>query len=126
MAYIYYNPNPNNTHVGDCAVRAVAKILGKDWEDAYIGLCAEGWKYKDMPTSAYVIGMYLREHDFRQKMIPNICPDCTTVKKFAQEHGDGKYITITEEHMTAVMDGDYYDTWDSGDEIVLYYYEEGI
>ena len=124
MAFVYYNPNPNNSHTGDCSVRAIAKVLNKDWEDVYIGLCAEGLMYRDMPTSAYVIGMYLKRHGYEQKFIPRICPDCTVVKKFAEDHPTGSFIVITDGHMVAVVDGDYYDTWDSGNEVVLYYYME--
>ena len=124
MAFVFYNPNPSNIRVGDCSVRAISRILDKDWEDAYIALCAEGLMYKDMPTSAYVIGMYLKKRGYIQKFIPNICPACTTVSKFAEEHPSGKFIAVTEEHMVAIVDGDYYDSWDSGGEIVLYYYME--
>ena len=36
MAYIPYNPNPVARRVGDCAVRAVSKALGVDWEQAFL------------------------------------------------------------------------------------------
>lgn len=124
MAYVFYNPNKNGRRTIDCSVRAISKVLDKDWEEIYIGLCAEGLMYKDMPSSAYVIGMYLRKHGYEQKFIPYICPDCTSVRKFSEQHNKGKFVLVTEEHMVAVVDGDYYDTWDSGDEIVIYYYME--
>lgn len=38
MAYKAFNNNPKGQRVGDCAVRAVSKALGKDWEDAYFRL----------------------------------------------------------------------------------------
>ena len=28
----YYNPNPAGNRVGDCAVRAICKATGLDWE----------------------------------------------------------------------------------------------
>jgi hypothetical protein len=32
----YYNPNPTGrVSVGDCAVRALTKVLGVDWDDAF-------------------------------------------------------------------------------------------
>ena len=123
MSYVYYNPNPYNQRVGDCAVRAVAKAIGKDWEDAYIGLCAEGLMYKDMPSSNYVWGMYLRKYGFEQKMIPSICPNCMTVARFAEEHPTGRYVLACQNHIVAVDSGCYWDSWDSGSEVILYYFE---
>lgn len=124
MAYIYFNSNPKGNKVGDCAVRAVSKAIGKDWEDAYIGLCSDGLLYGDMPSSNYVWGMYLRKFGFTQKIIPSICPQCISVSRFADEHPVGRYVLACQSHVVTVIDGNYFDTWDSGDEIVLYFYEQ--
>ena len=126
MAFVFFNPNPRNQRVGDCAVRAVAKALGKTWEDAFTALCAEAYELADMPSSNYVWGMLLRRYGFFQEMIPSICPKCTTVSQFAEEHPKGRYVLACTNHVVCVIDGDYYDTWDSGDEIVLYYFEKEI
>ena len=32
MAFIYYNPNPQDSHVGDCVIRAVTKATNSTWE----------------------------------------------------------------------------------------------
>ncbi len=124
MAYVFYNPNPQGHRVDDYSVRAVAKVLDKDWEDAYMGLCSEGLVYSDMPTSGYVIGMYLRRYGFTQKNIPSVCPKCTTVSQFTDEHHKGTYVLVCHEHIVASIAGSFFDTWDSGDEIVLYYFEK--
>lgn len=124
MAFVYYNPNPANHRVGDCAVRALSKALGKEWEDIYIGLCAEGLFYHDMPSADYVWGMYLRKYGFEQKIISSICPACTTVEKFAQDHPSGRYVVKTQNHVVAIAGGDFFDSWDSGNEIVLYFWEQ--
>ena len=123
--YIGFNNNPSGKRVGDCSVRAISKILGMIWEDAYIALVTEGFKYHDMPSSPYVIGMLLHRHGFQMRTIPNMCPFCTSVEQFANDHSLGKYVLFSQDHVVAVIDGDYYDSWDSGDEIVLYYFEEG-
>ena len=123
MSYKYFNPNPYNQRVGDCAVRALCKALGKDWEDIYINLCAEGLYYKDMPSANYVWGMLLRKYGFEQTSIPSICPNCVTVDRFADEHPEGRYVLACQNHVVTVVDGDYYDTWDSGNEIVLYFWQ---
>lgn len=122
MAFVYFNPNPYNNRVGDCSVRAICKALDKDWEDAYIGLCAEGLSYKDMPSANYVWGMHLRKAGFEQEIVPSICPNCITVENFAEQHDVGRYVLACQNHVVTVVDGDYYDSWDSGNEIVLYFW----
>ena len=124
MPYIYFNPNPSNIRVGDCSVRAICKVLELDWEDAYVSLCAEGLMLHDMPSANYVWGMLLHKNGFREHIIPNICPNCTTVSSFAEEHPDGTYVLATQNHTVAVCDGCWWDSWDSGGEITLYYYEK--
>ena len=124
MAYKAFNNNPRGQRVGDCAVREMSKDLGKDWEDAYIGLCSEGLMYGDMPSANYVWGMYLRKYGFEQKMISSICPLCVSVSQFAEEHPIGRYVLACQNHVVSVIDGDYYDSWDSGDEIVIYYFSK--
>ena len=123
MAYQFYNPNPYNQRVGDCSVRAISKAMNMDWEDAYIALCSEGLKYKDMPSSNYVWGMYLRRNGFEQKIVPSICPDCITVESFADKHPKGKYVVACQNHTVCIIDGIIYDSWDSSNEIVLYFWE---
>lgn len=122
MPFVFYNPNPNNQRVGDCSVRAVSKATGKDWEEAYIGLCTEGFAENDMPSANNVWGRYLQKYGFEEKPIICICPNCVTVAQFAEDHPKGRYVLACQNHVVAVVDGNYYDTWDSGDEVVLYYY----
>lgn len=124
MAYQYFNPNPSSQRVGDCVIRAICKVLGKDWEDVYIGLCYEGLIYNDMPSANYVWGMYLRKYGFIQNSVPSTCPDCISVMKFAEDHPKGRYLLACQNHVVAVVDGIYYDTWDSGHEVILYFYSK--
>lgn len=126
MPYEYYNPNPKNSRVGDCAVRAVCKAIGTDWQDAYVSLCAEGLFFKDMPSANYVWGNYLKRFGFTEHAISSVCPNCITVDEFSRTHRKGRYVLATQNHVVCVIDGTYYDTWDSGNEIVLYFYEKEI
>lgn len=124
MPFKFYNPNPSNIRVGDCVIRAVSKALGKSWDDTYVSLCAEGLFFHDMPSSDYVWGMYLRKNGFQQKAIESICPDCTTVQKFADTHPDGIYVVKTQNHVICIREGCWWDSWNSGEEIVLYYWQK--
>ena len=126
MPFEFYNPNPKNQRVGDCAVRAISKACGTDWSDAYIALCADGLALRDMPNSNYVWGMHLKKFGFTEHMIDNICPNCVTVSQFADQHPKGRFVLACQNHVVAVVNGTYFDTWDCGNEIVLYYYEKEV
>ena len=119
--YKEYNPNPASIKiVGDCAIRAVAKALDTDWESAYIKLAVNGLLMGDLPNSNYVIASVLRQNGFQRLDMTNTCPDCITVSEFAEEHPKGTYLLGMGDHVVTVIDGNYYDVFDSGDEIPAY------
>ena len=123
MSYIYYNPNPLGLSVGDCTIRAISKIIERDWKQTYLCLLVQGYQMYDMPSVNRVWGEYLRSLGFVRRTIPDSCPDCYTVRDFCNDNPIGKFILGTGEHVIAVVDGDYYDSWDSGREIPIYYFE---
>lgn len=122
MSFIFSNKNPAGRMVGDCTVRAISAITKEDWETTYCRICMQGYLMNDMPSSNSVWGSYLRTLGFRRDAIPNDCPDCYTVQDFCDDHPSGEYILATGNHVVAVIDGNYYDTWDSGNEIPIYYW----
>lgn len=118
------NINPKGHYVGDCVVRAIATATNEKWEKTYVELAIQGFMMYDMPSSNHVWGAYLADKGFERHIIPNTCPDCYSVKEFCEDHGEGTFIVATGSHVIAVKDGDYYDTWDSGDEVPIYYWKE--
>ena len=118
-----YNPNPvQSDGVGDCAVRAVARALNTDWETAYAKLAMNGFRMGDMPNSDNVIASVLRANGFRRGVIPNTCPECYTIADFAKDNPIGAFVVKSDNHVTAVVDGDVYDAWDSTGRVPLYYW----
>ena len=121
--YVETNFNPCKKSTGDCVVRAIAKILGITWRDTYIKLTAQGLEDCDIISSNEVWGNFLKNNGFKRYIIPDTCPRCYTVKDFCEDHPHGKYILATGNHVVAVIDGDYYDAWDSGNEIPIFYFQ---
>lgn len=122
--YKFFNPNPAKKLVGDCVIRAICKLTGDDWETTYMHVIVQGYKMFDMPSSNTVWGSYLKSIGYSRSIIPDTCPECFTLKDFCTEYPQGKYLVATGSHVIAVEDGDYYDTWDSGDEIPLYFWRK--
>ncbi len=120
--WVYYNPNPIAVRVGDCAIRAVAKALDTDWETAYLMIAKNGFAMGDIMSSNNVWGSVLRQHGFYRYIVPNDCPDCYTLRDFCEEHPKGVYVVGMTNHTATVENGDYFDAWDSGDELVNYYW----
>ncbi len=119
-----YNPNPAGRNVGDCAVRAIAKALDTDWETAYALIAEAGYQMADMPSSNSVWGAVLRGRGFYRHALPNTCPDCYTVGQFAQDHPRGVYVVGTGSHVVTIRDGVAFDSWDSTQEIPVFFWSE--
>ena len=118
----FYNPNPTGRMVGDCAVRALTKALGVDWETAYSLMMVNGYMMGDMPSSNSVWGAVLRQHGFYRKNIDSNCPDCYTAEDFVRDHPLGTYVLGFGTHTATVKDGVLYDSWDSSQEIPQYFW----
>lgn len=117
-----YNPNPDFQKVGDCTVRAISKALNQSWEDTYVDLCVYGLMLSDMPSANHVWGAYLHSKGFKRYLVDD--PSGTyTVREFASDHPMGTYIMALSGHVVCIKDGDYYDSWDSGQEIPVYYWK---
>lgn len=120
--YKYYNPNPNGKSVGDCVIRGISKVLNQSWDDTFIDICMMGYAMKDMPSANQVWENYLLTKGFQRYLLSDLCPLCYTVKDFTGEFDSGVYLLATGSHVVAVEDGDYYDAWDSGNEVPVYYW----
>lgn len=118
-----YNPSPAGAKVGDCAVRAVSKALGTDWETAYTMLALKGFEMSDMPNSNAVINAVLSDKGFERDIIPNTCPNCYTVWEFAEDHPEGVYVLGTGTHVVAIVDGVIHDSWNSSNEYPVYFWK---
>ena len=120
--YVYFNPNKLARSVGDCAVRAVAKALNTDWDEAYAKMVVTGFRMGDLPSSDAVWGSVLRQNGFIKEVLPSSCPDCYTAEDFCRDHPSGTYVLGFGGHAATVVDGDLYDSWDSSNDIPQFYW----
>ena len=119
--WIPTNPNPRKKLVGDCTIRAISIALNQSWDDTYVDACAYGFDLKDMPSSNGVWGDYLWDKGFEREAIKH--RGRYTVEDFCRDNPSGTYLLAIEGHLVCVKDGKYWDAWDSGQEIPVYYWE---
>jgi hypothetical protein len=133
--FIRLNENPFDLDTGDCVIRALTTGLNYNWFMVHDELCFLSRKMGDMPSSNRVWKQYLYEKGYSEFIAQNSCPNCLTVEKFCKTHPKGRYILstceytkakdnliVTGTHVVAVIDGNYYDTWDSGADVPLSYF----
>lgn len=75
-----------------------------------------------MPSADEIWGKYLYQHGFEPFLLPESCPKCLSVRLFCVMHNKGTYIIGTGTHAVAVIDGNYYDSWDSGEMVPSFFW----
>lgn len=118
--YIPLNVNPAKEDTTDCTIRAISVALDEPWDKIYVDICAEGFLQKKMPDRNSVWGAYLYKRGFDRIQLPNTCPDCYTVRDFCRDNPVGTYILAIDGHVVAAIDGNYFDTQDSGDAVPIF------
>ena len=127
--YVYFQPNKKDLKdkVGDCQIRAFSKVMNLSWLEAFdltIPICRELQTCTifdcDLAKTKIAMGSlgftYTGISNKKGKKRP-------TVASFAKDHPKGRYIVSVAHHVVAVVDGKYYDTWDSGYKSLYGYYE---
>ena len=119
--FITCNANPAGNSTGDCVIRAISIITGKSWREVYHDLYEYGMTYYEMIDTNALWHNYLYDLGFDIFAIPK---PTMTVREFCKWFPKGMYILGTGKHVIPVIDGDYYDTWDSGFEIPVFYWRK--
>ena len=120
MGYVFFNPNPAGKKVGDCVIRAICKLTNLSWQETYLAITLKGFELCDMPSSNSVWAAFLRQLGYRRFVIDDSCPDCYTINDFCRDNPIGKFLLATGSHVVTVIDGNYFDAWDSGNELPIY------
>ena len=122
--WIYANPNPCRQEEPDCVVRAVCLATQQDWDEVHWDLCILSHYECTMPSVNWLWELYLRKCGFEKFQLPEACPKCVTVREFAKRYPKGTYVIGTGTHAVCVRDGNWLDSWDSGDEVPTYFYRK--
>ena len=122
--YVFANPNPHKLITDDCVIRAISLAEGEPWDDVYVELFVDGYIDKQIPNANEVWGRYLMRKGYTRHSISNTCPDCYTLRQFCSEHPHGTYIVGTGTHAICVIEGDWYDIFNSADTVPLYYFTQ--
>ena len=122
--WIYCNPNPCRTEEPDCVVRAISVATGQSWRRTHWELCLMSHVKCTMPSVNWLWERYLKKRGFEKFLLPESCPECVTVREFARRYPEGVYVIGTGSHAVCVMDGNWFDTWNSGDETPTYFFRK--
>ena len=120
----YINLNPRKKSVGDCTIRAIGIATDRNWYDVYLDLCLFGMLMCDMPSSNAVTTAYLKKKGFSRHTVTEELSEDYTVKDFCKDHPQGVYVIGTGSHLTTVIDGTLFDSWNSLAETPVYYFEK--
>lgn len=113
MHFQYYNNNPYERNVNDCTVRAIALATKRSWDSTY----------QQLSDYARQQGITFSEvefiNDYLSQQYPRYCQDkkhkVVTVGDFANLNLPGRWLVTMGGHITCVIDGVIYDTFDPSD-----------
>lgn len=104
----YLNKNPYQLEVEDCSARALSTVLNISWAKAYDLLSDSARDLGLMMSSVEAVEEFL---DTRFDRVPIYEK---TVGEFIKNHKYGKFLITMPNHITALVDGINYDTFNSG------------
>lgn len=125
--YKYYQPNSKDLKdkYGDCVIRALTKVTGKEWLQVFEELVPIAKDFQCMPNGKPCYEAYLKQNGFTYQGVSNAKgTKRPTVDRFAKDHPQGVYFLRVANHCVAVVDGIYYDTWDSGTKSLYGYWSK--
>lgn len=110
--YKYYNANPKDLHIEDCTARALSTVLNIPWSQAYDMLSNSARDMGMMMSSVSAV------EEFLDKWFDRVYITEETVKEFIENHPRGRFLITMPGHITALVDGVNYDTFDPGNKYI--------
>ena len=115
MGFKFLNLNPLGKREEDCVCRAISLATEKDYEDVQDQLYLIGklFRCESLCVCCY---KHLLDYVYNLDRIESF--HGYTIHEFIELNPEGTYIIRVEGHLTCVIDGILYDTWDSRNQIV--------
>ena len=118
-----FNPNPKSRNIGDCTLRAYCAAFDIDWNKAFD--IASKISKENSSMIQYMFPKIMEEHfgcekdpEYNKEGRKAQTKDRITVNAFAMTHPYGTYVLGVRQHAVTVKNGEYWDSWDSGDKKV--------
>lgn len=115
IRYRMLNLNPLNEIENDCVCRAISLGLAEDYYKIQekIKLIGQLFECDSLCVCCY---QHLLDNVYGLERVKGF--KGMTVNQFASYNYRGAYLVRVDGHLTCVIDGKIYDTWDCGNEIV--------
>lgn len=118
--YKYYNANPLGRLVNDCSVRAISLATGQSWDETYAKLAHYAREQGITFSEVEFINDYLA--DRYSEYIPRK-KGIETLEDFLDLRLPGRWLITMAGHITCVIDGICYDTFDPSDRVIWSIYK---
>lgn len=118
--YKFHNANAKGRHVNDCTIRAISVAENITWDDAYYKLSNLARKKGLMMDSVEFVEEYLDDRYMRT------CYHSKSVGEFMDEYDEGTFLVTMPGHITVIIDGILFDTFDCSDRIMRCAWEVDI
>ena len=105
--YRYYNANAHGNFVNDCVIRAISTAEDKSWGETYDDLSRIAKKNGILLDDVNFVDPLL---DYRYDRVETYQGE--TVGDFAERCFVGTYLVTMPNHITTIIDGIVYDTFD--------------
>ena len=110
--YKFYNANSHGNFVNDCVVRAISLVECKRWADTH----------KELSNLAQQQGILLDDVEFVERYLDDKYQRIKHKSKFigelCEEFPDKRLLVTMNGHITAIINGILYDTFDCRDRII--------
>ena len=123
--FLLCNKNPNKKVIKNNVVSAVAILFCLSWKTTKSILEYIGSTNKEDYDSIANLDIFLHVNNYRSNAIEraNKHSKCT-IDDFINKHKKGCYMLLLSDHVVPVIDGVYYDYYDSKDESVIMYWSD--
>lgn len=107
--YKFYNANSRGNFTNDCVIRAISVAQNRTWDEVYNELTFLAREQGLLMDDIKFVESYLDERYKRE------CHKSKTVGEFMEECDRGIYLVTMAGHITVIIDGILYDTFDCRD-----------